>query len=355
MPNSSKPAGRSDRQSHDRPGRQVLKRLSPILFLALCICITAALNYGFIPPSSVRINLHNLRNGETYDTIFIGTSHGQYGIDPLSVDAASGGSSVSLCMADAYPDDMYYMLRLACETQSPSRVVYELDPSYWMNEQRSGSTQIFFYQEFPLSRSKAAHFLDKIINLDFRSALAPWSYYRNLVGRIPDHIRRKQSSSYKNYDPSILEIPGGHYGGRGFIYRDRVEGEDKGTFNNIPWDESQVKPRAERYFDRIASFCRKNNIELTVITTPVPRETLDQFAGSYAQSHQYFKDLMEGLGLEYYNFNYMKPELMDRSMEGYWDYDGHMDGVRAREFSTLLGRFLGSLDQGSLKPDDYFD
>ena len=30
-----------------------------------------------------------------------------------------------------------------------SRVVYELDPSYWMNEQRSGSTQIFFYQEFP--------------------------------------------------------------------------------------------------------------------------------------------------------------------------------------------------------------
>ena len=353
MPNSSKPAGRSDRQSHDRPGRQVLKRLSPILFLALCICITAALNYGFIPPSSVRINLHNLRNGETYDPIFIGTSHGQYGIDPLSVDAASGGSSVSLCMADAYPDDMYYMLRLACETQSPSRVVYELDPSYWMNEQRSGSTQIFFYQEFPLSRSKAAYFLDKIINLDFRSALAPWSYYRNLVGRIPDHIRRKQSSSYKNYDPSILEIPGGHYGGRGFIYR--VEGEDKGTFNNIPWDESQVKPRAERYFDRIASFCRKNNIELTVITTPVPRETLDQFAGSYAQSHQYFKDLMEGLGLEYYNFNYMKPELMDRSMEGYWDYDGHMDGVRAREFSTLLGRFLGSLDQGCLKPDDYFD
>ena len=70
-----------------------------------------------------------------------------------------------------YPDDMYHMLRLACETQSPSRVVYELDPSYWMNEQRSGSTQIFFYQEFPASRSKFFYFLDKIINLDFRSAL----------------------------------------------------------------------------------------------------------------------------------------------------------------------------------------
>lgn len=249
---------------------------------------------------------------------------------------------------------MYHMLRLACETQSPSRVVYELDPSYWMNEQRSGSTQIFFYQEFPASRSKFFYFLDKIINLDFRSALAPWSYYRNLIGQVPDHIRRKQSTAYKNHDPSVLEIPGGHYAGRGFIYRDRVAGEDKGTFNNIPWDESQVKSKAELYFNRIAAFCRKNGIELTVITTPVPQETLDKFAGSYEQSHLYFKKLLEGLGLEYYNFNYMKPELMDRSMEGYWDYDGHMDGVKAQEFSTLLGSFLNSLDQGSLTHSDYF-
>ena len=50
----------------------------------------------------------------------------------------------------------------------------------------------------------------------------------------------------------------------------------------------------------------------------------------------------------------MKPDLMDRSMEGYWDYDGHMDGIKAQEFSTLLGRFLGSLDQGNLKYGDYF-
>ena len=49
---------------------------------------------------------------------------------------------------------MYYLLKLACETQSPSQVVYELDPSYWMNEQRNGSTQIFFYQDFPGIKGK---------------------------------------------------------------------------------------------------------------------------------------------------------------------------------------------------------
>lgn len=330
------------------------KWLKAVLFLALCAGITAALNYAFIPPSSVRVNLHNLRDGQEYNTVFIGTSHGQYGIDPASVDAVNGGSSVSLCMADAYPDDMYYMLKLACETQSPSRVVYELDPSYWMNEQRSGSTQIFFYQDFPLSRAKAGYFLDKIIRLDFRSALAPWSYYRNLIGEIPEHIRQKQSAAYKNYDPSILDIPAGYYGGRGFIYRHHVEGEDKGTFNNIPWDESQVKDKAELYFGRIAAFCRKNGIELTVITTPVPQETMDRFSDSYAKSHAYFTGLLETYGLEYYNFNYMKPELMDRSMEGYWDYDGHMDGIKAQEFSAVLARFLSDLDSRTYVSSDYF-
>ena len=65
------------------------------LFLALCVCITMLLNYALIPPSSVRINLHNLRNGQQYDTIFIGTSHGQYGIDPAAVDQATGTSSVA--------------------------------------------------------------------------------------------------------------------------------------------------------------------------------------------------------------------------------------------------------------------
>ena len=146
----------------------------------------------------------------------------------------------------------------------------------------------------------------------------------------------------------------GHYGGRGFIYRDRVPGEDKGTYNNIPWDETMVKEKAARYFGRIARYCRENGIRLTVITTPVPQDTLNQFGQSYLQSHEYFTKLMNGWGLAYYNFNYLKPELMDRSMEGYWDYDGHMDGIKAGEFSTLLGQFLTDLESGNMDEGTYF-
>ena len=59
------------------PSSNWLKAARAVLFPALCLGITLALNYALIPPGSVRINLHNLRNGQDYDTVFIGTSHGQ--------------------------------------------------------------------------------------------------------------------------------------------------------------------------------------------------------------------------------------------------------------------------------------
>ena len=43
----------------------------------------------------------------------------------------------------------------------------------------------------------------------------------------------------------------------------------------------------------------------------------------------------------------LEPEILSRSMEGYWDYDGHMDGIRAEEFSTVLGNVLDGMHMES--------
>lgn len=325
-----------------------------VIFLLLCVTVTAILNYCLIPSNVVRINLHYLENGESYDTIFLGTSHGQYGINPEAVDAVTGENSLNLCMADEYPDDMYYLLKLVCEKQNPKRIVYELDPSYWMLEQRQGSTPIFFYKEFPFSAAKISYFFDKVMRLDFRSTLAPWGYYRNEYTNIGKNIRVKQSEAYKNYDPSVLEIGVGHYGGKGFIYRDRIEGEAKGGFNNVPFEEDRIQDKAIQYFEKMAEYCKKKGIELVVITTPVPKDTTDAFADSYEKADQYFRDLLSGYGLEYLNFNLVQPEILSRSMEGYWDYDGHMDGIRAEEFSTVLGNVLDGMHMESYQERLFF-
>lgn len=293
-----------------------------------------------MPPNVVWMNLHELKEKGPYDNLFVGTSHGQYGISPEVVDKETGKKSFNLCMADEYPVDTYYLMKEACKNKKPQKVIYELDPSYWMLTQRLGSTSIFFYKEFPMSLNKLAYFADKIMELDFRETLFSWSYYKNNLFQIPQTIQKKTSSMYKNHDPKILDVPGGIYKGKGFLYQEKAEGADKGTFNNVPWDESQIKPEALHYFEKMVTYCKENKIELQVVVLPVPEETIANTPDSYKQSDKYFKGLAKKYGVKYKNFNFDKSMSVDRSIEGYWDYDGHMYGEQAEEFSKELGQYL---------------
>ena len=122
--------------------------------------------------------------------------------------------------------------------------------------------------------------------------------------------------------------------------RDKVEGADKGTFNNVPWDEGQIRPAALAYFRKMVRFCKEEGIELEVITLPVPADTIANMPDSFRQSDAYFKALTKKYQVPYKNFNFDDGLNIDRSMEGYWDYDGHMYGEEAERFSAELGKYL---------------
>lgn len=311
-----------------------------LLFLFICAVLSWVLNQITMPPNVVWMNLHRVRESAPYDYIFVGTSHGQYGISPEVVEETTGKKCFNLCMADEYPIDTYFLVKEACKTYKPERIIYELDPSYWIGDQRLGSTSIFFYKEFPWSAVKLEYFADKIAGQDYRSTLFPWSYYKNNLTKAGDIVKKKLSAAYREYDPSILDIPGGYYKSDGFIYQEKVEGADKGAFNNMPWIEEEIRESARIYFSKMVEYCRENQIEIEVITMPVPEETEANMPENYEQSEQFFKDFMKERGVRYHNFNY-DPELeFDRSMESYWDYDGHMFGEDAEKFSRELGEYL---------------
>lgn len=311
-----------------------------ILFALICVLLSACLNWLTMPPNVVWMNLHNVKKMENIDYLFIGTSHGQYGISPEIIDSVMGEKSFNLCMADEYPIDSYYLMKEVCRKHKPRKIIYELDPSYWIQDQRQGSTAMFFYKEFPLSLNKAEYFLTKIMKQDFRSTLFPWSYYKNNLVKIKDTIEKKSSVMYRNYDPSILEISGGIYKKGGFLYQNKVEGADKGTFNNIPWDETQIRESAVKAFEKIVMYCHKENIELEVITLPVPEDTVSNMPENFMQADRFFAEMMKKHKISYHNFNFDKDLHFDRSMNSYWDYDGHMYGEDAEDFSRELGKYL---------------
>lgn len=243
-------------------------------------------------------------------------------------------------MADEYPIDTYFLVKEACKEHKPEKVIYELDPSYWITDQRLGSTSIFFYKEFPWSAVKLEYFAEKIAGQDYRSTLFPWSYYKNNLTKARDIVKKKLSAAYREHDPEVLDIPGANYKSGGFIYQEKVEGADKGTFNNVPWAEGEIREEARIYFSKMVEYCRENQIEFEVITMPVPVETVANMPENYEQSEQFFEGFMKERGIRYHNFNYDRNLEFNRSMESYWDFDGHMYGEDAEKFSRELGNYL---------------
>ncbi|MGO5051990.1 hypothetical protein ACTQ6A_05640 [Lachnospiraceae bacterium LCP25S3_G4] len=318
-----------------------------ILFLTICMCLNAILCFVLIPPSYVKLSLHKLVSKERYDYIFVGTSHGQYGIDPEVIERVTKRKSLNLCMADQYPIDTYYLIKEALRTQKPKKIVYEVDSSYWMTDQRIGSPTIFIYKELSNSWNKLEYWDAKILSKNYRATLFPWVYYRNLYPDIKKHISTKLSEDYQNFNPNAIELPQCQYQDNGFIFRQKLETDDKGTYNNIPWNEAQIKKEAVHYFKKMVKLCKKENVELDVIITPVPQETIQNMPEKYEQADQYFSFLTKELNVKYKNFNYLSKDDLDRSINGYWDYDGHMYGKFAGEFSKILGRYIeNNMDRG---------
>lgn len=308
-------------------------------FVLVCCLVTGALNFGLKQYNIARVNVHRITERK-YDDIFIGTSHGLSAINPDVVDQKTGRKSTNICMPDEYLIDSYFLVKEACRKQKPKRVIYELDAAYWSTSQNKGSNAVYIYKEFPMSAVKLEYFWAKIMDMDARVTLAPWYYYRNQAGNIRDTIRTKLSDAYRNYEVGPLNTGVQNYTDEGYMYQIADPDGDKGTSNIILWDEEQVQEETKKYFHKLVELCRDEGIELVVITTPVPQETLDLYPQVYEAAHKYYTALMEAYQVPYYDFNYLPLNGFDRGLRNYLDYEGHMYGESGDRFSEVLGEYL---------------
>jgi len=309
------------------------------LFLIVCIAVTAALNFCFIPNSIARANLHRIST-KTYEDLFIGTSHGHCSIDPLKVGEVTGRTGTNAGMPSEYLIDSYYIVKLACESgHKPERIIYEWDPGYWMTEDMAGNNPDSFYLRFPEGTAKLFYFLDKISPMNWQYVLEPWCEYRNLFRDIPKTVRIKLGSDYKNYGTADLDTDVKKYRAEGFAWFER--GTEWDSFQNVlKFDRTRVGEKPLRYFDLLYRYCKKNGIELTVITLPVPEQTYEAYADAYADAKDYFTGIAEKYGIKYHDFNDLTQSELDRDLSNYRDYDGHMSGELAEKFSGILGEYL---------------
>lgn len=314
------------------------KCIYPVLFIAVIICINQILLLALKPCTNFRNDIHKLETNQ-YDDLFVGTSHGKAGINPEVVDEITGEKSLNLCLGGEEVQDSYYIIKEACRVNRPRKIIYELDPGYWVSAATLGPEFRTIYNELPMSTVKTEYYIDKIWQTDFRTTLFPWYLYRKGIKGAKARFISKFSQAYRDYDDQFYNQNTQSYTEKGQI---RIHKNDmpKKEDNLILWDKSKLKPEAVKAFQNIVRLCKKENIKFTVITTPVPQETMEKYRENFENADKFFEGYMKEQGIEYYNYNYQKISGMDRSLNGFSDYEGHMYEEQSDIFSEELGKIV---------------
>ncbi len=317
--------------------RSFRKAVKILAFIAVIALVNQILFIALAPYNYFHIDVQNMYEKD-YEDVFVGTSHGKAAIHPKKVEEVTGKKGVNLCLGGEYLIDSYYMVKEILRVKNPDRIVYELDAGYWVTEASQGPDYATVYEEMPWSINKIQYHIDKMWDCDFRATLFPWYVYRQGYRNVLSNLKDRMIGGDEAYR-AHLNNPYQTYGEDGEISIHYVDWE-KSEENVAMWDESKLKEESLKYFDKLVSLLREEGVELVVVTTPVPQETLERYGENYREAHEFFTAYMAERGVAYYDFNYREIEGFDRSINGFSDYEGHMLVKNAEAFSRELGKLL---------------
>ena len=316
------------------------KFLKTITVIAVCILILVMLDMALYPCTFMRNDIHAVVNNQ-YDDIILGTSHGMTDIDPAIMEEITGRSGHNMCVGGEYEIDAYYIAKLIAEKQKPSRIIYEIDPGYFVSEKEEGNNYLLFYHEFPFSKSKAEYFWNSIAKCNFRTILFPWYEYSLSyeLGKVKETFSQKWN---RDYDISHLKSATQEYHESGFIERYPVDTSKLKMEDLKLFDKKQINTQNLEYLGKLIDFCKENGIEFVAVTTPVPIDTLRAYSDNFNEAWKYFGEYFDERGITYLNFNTQYFKAFTHELKAYTDYDGHMNGDAARAYSKVLAQVLES-------------
>lgn len=300
--------------------------------------ILKAMDIALYPCTFMRNDVHTVTTNER-DVIILGTSHGKMDLDPDQLLKGTGKTGHNLCVGGEYPVDSYYLTKLIMEKQNPKQIIFELDPGYFTTEKEPGNNYLLFYHEFPASVTKLAYYWDTMLDCDFRATLFPFYEYplSYELPRIKDTLKQKLTN---DYDVSNFKGEAQEYHENGFIERYPVDTSQLKENSLIQFSEAELKETNIEYLDKLIQLCKENDIEFIAATMPLPAVTLVKYQDNYNEAWDYFTKYFDDKGVEYYNFNREYYQSFSHDLADYTDYDGHMNGESAREFSSMFGQML---------------
>ena len=277
------------------------KIIKTIIVLGVCVALLVGIDMALYPCTFMRNDIHAAVTNQ-YDDIILGTSHGMTDIDPAVMKDITGRTGHNMCVGGEYEIDAYYIAKLIAEKQKPTRIIYEVDPGYFVSEKEEGNNYLLFYHEFPFSKAKLEYFWNSIAKCNFRTVLFPWYEYSLSyeLGKVKETFSQKWN---KDYDISHLKSDTQEYHESGFIERYPVDTSKLKMKDLKLFEKDQVNAQNLEYLGKLIDFCNANDIEFVAVTTPIPIDTLRAYSDNFNEAWNYFGQYFDEKGITYLNFN----------------------------------------------------
>lgn len=295
--------------------------------------------------SYTRIMMHELYNSEeNIDVLFVGSSHCYFSFVPSITDKIFGKNTFNAGSSSQGMDASYELIREANKENDLEQVYLEV--YYRMgadgeNEDRTlmmGTNAISDYMNpslrkwlFLLRASSKEHYVNSFIvaRRDWKKLFEP-EYVKNL-------LQKKLTDEYKNYEYAYVTDEVQAYQGKGYVTNNGVAPEYY-YFQCWPIYVEGFSKDWERDLKRIIQYCEDEEIELTLVSAPMPNFALAGM-GNYDDYPKKVYEIIEGTDVKYYDFNFCKEEYIPNTSSIFRDSD-HLNTEGAELFSTVFAQFF---------------
>lgn len=319
-----------------------------IIIICAVFGINSVLSYVLIDDADdeVRYAMHELYAQEDIETLFLGSSHVFCGYDPEILDEALGENTYLAATPVQKIDGSYYLLKEVLKNNQIQKVY--LDVFYYLYRDipaERGSEQMEYIYcitdhmknnwnkiEFLLNASGCESYIEGFL------ASARYGNFLLDRERLERVVKSKRSGEYVNYE----KVPSNFY--KGAMISPGAAGTPELIINMDKQEitEDIMSEYSLKYLNKIVKLCREEGIQLVLVTTPFTDFYL-QAVGNYDTFYEYMKEYAADHGIEYYDFNFCKPDILTFQEDDFMDYH-HLSGKGAAKYSAVFAEVMTSYD-----------
>lgn len=310
--------------------KKIILHTALLVFFVIIILICSTLPYFwgesyYYQDYKVRASLSG-----KLDTLVIGSSHALRSIKPTVLNEKLNTKAYNLSSPLMSMYGRYVMLEKEINRNSIKTVYLEIS-----------------YNALTLDRKTLGLEGDLYVLGRFDNAFERINFFKNAFTTdeykkvLSDVIVRSRNSFFthnaiKQYETfGYLPMPSNNQS---------LSDETKEKIKNTKLLDTKIKEESLNYFDKIIKLCKRNNIRVILVVTPVTEKMILEYNNLDDIFSQYI-DLAKEYNCEYYDFNLDKNRVKLYSEETSFYDNTHMSDSGAEVFSNRLTEIIKKVDE----------